>query len=113
MKGKNRSVIIIPENTFNEGWGSLALEVENFILRSAGTQGAFITSEEANSKTITGKGKYIEALHNSKWNQKELVVVKEASMLKTSSAIDHSLLRRCLMGRFFGGEDAPIHNDVR
>ncbi|MCD7467000.1 hypothetical protein HAX54_004140, partial [Datura stramonium] len=85
-------------NTFNEGWGSLALKVEEFVIRNTDTQG-FTTSRG----TIVGKGNYKEALHKSKLNQKELEAVKEDSMLKTPSNInDNDFLRRFRIRRFSG-----------
>ncbi|KAK4348430.1 hypothetical protein RND71_031185 [Anisodus tanguticus] len=43
-----------------------------------------------------------------------MVVTKEDSLLKTSSTTDdRSILSRCLVGRFCGGEDARVRNEVR
>jgi len=56
VKGQSRSVIIIPENTFNEGWGNLVTKVENFIERKVEKKGEFITKRELNLNTIVGNG---------------------------------------------------------
>ncbi|KAG5585481.1 hypothetical protein H5410_045915 [Solanum commersonii] len=66
VKGQSRSVIIIPENTFNEGWGDLVTKVENFIEIKVEKKVEFITKRELNLNTIVGKGDYKGALHNSK-----------------------------------------------
>ncbi|KAG5598982.1 hypothetical protein H5410_030352 [Solanum commersonii] len=114
VNGQSRSVIIIPENTFNEGWGSLVTRVENFIERNVEKKGEFITKSELNLNTIAGKGDYKGALHNIKWSKREMNVASENSMLTVSSDVDDSnLLRSCLVGRFCGEGDMPIRNEVR
>lgn len=113
MKGQSRSVIIIPEKTFNEGWGNLVTKVENFIERKVEKKGEFITKRELNLNTIVGKGDYKGARHNSKWSKREMNVTSENSMLIVSSDVDDSnMLRRCLVGKFCGEGDAPIRNEV-
>jgi len=56
VNGQSRSVIIIPENTFNEGWGNLVTKVENFIERKVEKKEEFITERELNLNTIVGNG---------------------------------------------------------
>ncbi|WMV45903.1 hypothetical protein MTR67_039288 [Solanum verrucosum] len=46
VKGNDRAVIILPENTFNEGWNVLVAKIENFINRNRTT---LITNKQLNS----------------------------------------------------------------
>ncbi|KAH0632407.1 hypothetical protein KY290_035830 [Solanum tuberosum] len=110
VKGLSRTVIIVPENKFNEGWENLADRMEAFITKFSSTQGAFITEGES-SKTFTGKGNYIGAIKKSKWSQEGTAARKENQEQTRSE--DNALLHRCLVGKFTGGEEAPLRNEVR
>lgn len=60
---------------------------------------------------------YQEALQKSKWNQKEAKLFENEKLLLTTSGSEGSeeneLLRRCLVGRLCGGEEAPTCNETQ
>lgn len=61
-KGKSLSVVIIPENQFNEGWGKLAV---------SSTRGAFASEINIKMNTFTGKGNYKIAISSNKCSQRK------------------------------------------
>lgn len=84
--------------------------MEAFITKFSSTQGAYITEGES-SKTFTGKGNYIGAIKKSKWSQ-EGTAARKQNQEQTRSE-DNALLHRCLVGKFTGGEEASLRNEVR
>ncbi|KAH0745805.1 hypothetical protein KY285_007462 [Solanum tuberosum] len=79
------------ESSYNKGWGLVATKIEEFITEKTSTPGAFIT----NGAEVT-----------------EVDVVKNQLSVKTQEA-DNDLLRRCLVGRFNGGDEVLTRNEVR
>ncbi|KAH0669358.1 hypothetical protein KY289_023851 [Solanum tuberosum] len=116
VKGYNRVVIIIPESSYNEGWGLVATKIEEFITNKTSTPGAFITNGGTTEQLLNEKGSFKDALNKSKWTLKEaevteVDVVKNQLSVKTQEG-DNDLLRRCLVGRFNGGDEVPTRNEV-
>lgn len=99
-----------PREKFNEGWETLANKIEAFIRKFSSTHGAFITTREGSKKFI-GKGEYIGVIKKSKWSQEGASARMENQEQMRSE--DNALLRRCLVGNFIGGEEAPPRNEVR
>lgn len=115
--GYNRLVIIIPESSYNEGWGLVATKIEEFITEKTSTPGAFITNGGTTEHLLNEKGSFKDALNKSKWTLKEaevteVDVVKNQLSVKTQEA-DNDLLHRCLVGRVNGGDEVPTRNEVR
>ncbi|KAF3640533.1 hypothetical protein FXO37_23414 [Capsicum annuum] len=65
-------------------------------------------------KTFTGKGNFKEAISKSKWSHEENAA-KDGNHEQTMNGLqeDSALLRRCLVGKFSGGEGASLHSEVR
>ncbi|KAH0665384.1 hypothetical protein KY285_026590 [Solanum tuberosum] len=117
VKGYNRVVIIIPEISYNGGWGLVATKIEEFITEKTSTPGAFITNGGTTEHLLNEKGSFKDALNKNKWTLKEaevteVDVVKNQLSMKTQE-VDNDLLRRCLVGRFNGGDEVPTRNEVR
>lgn len=72
VKGQTRTIIILPENQFNKGWGKLVQKIEDFIAKESSTQGAFITEGEIKRNTFVERGNYKEAITKPKWDQRKL-----------------------------------------
>ncbi|WMV33130.1 hypothetical protein MTR67_026515 [Solanum verrucosum] len=107
VKGYNRVVIIIPESSYNGGWGLVATKIEEFITEKTSTPGAVITNGGTTEHLLNEKGSFKDALNKNKWTLKEaevteVDVVKNQLSVKTQEA-DNDLLRRCLVGRSMVG----------
>ncbi|KAG5585515.1 hypothetical protein H5410_045949 [Solanum commersonii] len=97
VKGNDRAVIILPENTFNEGRNVLVAKIENFINRKRTT---LITNKQPKLLNQTrGEKSYKEMLFKNKWTKRDTE--------------EKGLLDRCLVGSFTGAEDTPTRNDIR
>lgn len=66
IKGKDKAVIILSENSFNEGWEKLAIRINSFINRSTTSLMDILCTNEADSVANKGKGSYSEILYKSK-----------------------------------------------
>ncbi|KAG5606723.1 hypothetical protein H5410_028215 [Solanum commersonii] len=109
VNGHSRTIIIIPENTFNEGWGKIAGKIESFINLISRTKAVNTAAGGFISKPFTGNGNYKGAVTNNKWIQQ----IQAKAPMKNCLQEENTLLRRCLVGRFSGGDEAPTRNDVR
>lgn len=70
VNGASRSVIILPENSFKEGWLGLATKIEGFI-NDPSTQLALNAKGTIIIKYIEEEKNYKEAIHRNRWAQKE------------------------------------------
>ncbi|KAG5617979.1 hypothetical protein H5410_017803 [Solanum commersonii] len=104
------STYIYCTQKFNKyGWGRLAENIEVFINEKSSTKGVVITPRVRLNKPFTENGNYKEAITRSKWNQ----LTEDKPLMKESTQEENALLRRCLVGGFTGGVEAPTRNDVR
>lgn len=90
---------------------NLPAESKISLIKCQAHGGAFITEGNIKMNTFTGKGNYNAAITNNKWTQGKVQSGIEST--KTPCWEKNTLLQRCLVGVFIGGEEAPTRNDVR
>ncbi|XP_019247268.1 PREDICTED: uncharacterized protein LOC109226839 [Nicotiana attenuata] len=112
IQGDSRSVTIIPEGTFKEGWGKIALKMDRFI------NDAIIAEEKAFNPVIASS--YAEQLRANKWTTTETkpspIKTQNSRIIMSGShkASDNDLLGRCIVGKFPDSlKEIPTLNDVR
>ncbi|KAL3352365.1 hypothetical protein AABB24_020412 [Solanum stoloniferum] len=108
VKGELRSIIILPEISFNAGWSDLSKKIEVFINKAEISQRETLNAGEITRNGQKGKGSYKEALQKSRWLPYELQSAPESS---TNG--DKDPLRRNLVGSFPDCDEIPSRNDVR
>ncbi|KAG5575474.1 hypothetical protein H5410_055608 [Solanum commersonii] len=106
VKGYNKVVIIIPESSYNKGWGLMATKIEELITEKTSTPGAYITNGGTTEHLLNEKGSFKDALNKCKWTLKEaevteVDVVKNQLSVKTQEADNDRLCR------------FPTRNEVR
>lgn len=120
-KGRERGVIKLPENAFNEGWELLADKINSFTNKDPTTTKVFTYTREVAHATNREKGRYKKMLgKKNKWTQKEtkasteMIDVAGEEVIKAKAHLaDADLLSRCLVGHFSSKGDAPTRSDVR
>lgn len=113
VNGASRSVIILPESNFNEGWLGIVTKIEGFITDS-NTQLASNTKETITSRYTEGERNYKEALHRNRWATKEQEIQQEVNSSQACTFKGcNELLSRCLMRCFPECGEIPTRNDVR
>lgn len=97
-----RTVLIIPETTFNAGWNLIADKIDRFINCSSDQV------NEGESRLADKELPYADALRNSRWSNKEVVdgqLSPEANAIHVKECLDSlqkEVLNRCLVGFFVG-----------
>lgn len=113
VNGASRSVIILPENNFNEGWLGLATKIEGFI-NGSNTQLALNAKETIASRYTEGEKNYKEAMLTNRWAQEEQEIQQEVNLFDAcKSKGGNELLSRCLVGCFPECDEIPTRTDVR
>ncbi|KAH0712442.1 hypothetical protein KY289_008401 [Solanum tuberosum] len=84
-------------------------KIESFINLNSRTKAVNTTAGGFISKPFTGNGNYKGAVTNNKWTQQ----IQAKAPMKNCLQEENTLLRRCLVGRFSGGDEAPTRNDMR
>lgn len=116
VRAKRRSVIIIPELTFNSGWDIIAYKVGRFILCQK------MEENRVKYRLAENDFPYAEAVKSIKWGNRERGVVntKPTLMKRGTICIDDSpctqseALQKSLVGNFEVSEKmSPPLNEVR
>lgn len=114
VQGERRSVIIIPEITFNAGWKDIAFKISRFINEN---KTSFIT----NAPRVSDPNSPLAAsVRTSKWQTRE----SNAVLIKTSNnriflsggdaMAENGLLGRCVVGNFKEDlDEKPTLADIR
>lgn len=110
LKGKRRSVLIIPELTLNSGWTFVAEKVDRFIKSQ---KNELPTMEHR----LTDKNiPYSEALRSSKWSSRDKSFINADSMLKNSGGgindVDVASTFTKEGSRICINDDSFLHNEV-
>ncbi|KAL3349359.1 hypothetical protein AABB24_022474 [Solanum stoloniferum] len=82
VKGELRSIIILPEITFNAVWFDLSKKIEVFINKAEILQRKTLNAGEIISNGQIEKRSYKEALQKSRWPPNELQSVPESSTME-------------------------------
>ncbi|KAG5609420.1 hypothetical protein H5410_020701 [Solanum commersonii] len=106
--GELRSIVILPEISFNDGWSYLSKKIEVFINKAEISQRETLNAGEIIRDGQKGKGSYKEALQKNRWPTNELQSAPESS---TNG--DKDPLRRSLVSSFLDCDEIPSRNDVR
>lgn len=105
-----RSVIMLPENTFNEGWTGLISKINAFINKGTQTQKQMPivkTGEDITTETRGGRS-YKEVIHASKW-----ITSEDKNSKIDTAAESKDPLRRSLVGSFPDCDEIPSRREVR
>lgn len=108
VRGELRSVMVLPEITFNAGWSDLSKKIEVFVNKAEILQRETLNAGEITSNGEKEKGSYKESIEKGRWPPNELQSVPESS---TNG--DKGPLRRSLVGSFLDCDEIPSRNDVR
>ncbi|OIT04432.1 hypothetical protein A4A49_65172, partial [Nicotiana attenuata] len=98
VQGRGRSVIIVPEVTFNSGWMDIAIKIERFI-NSGARRNVY------NAPKVVEEGLlYSNTVRNHKWANREMNAAEtqqEGDIIRITGEQTHNgLLGRCLVGIF-------------
>ncbi|KAH0712590.1 hypothetical protein KY289_008549 [Solanum tuberosum] len=108
VNGEERSVIILPENAFNEGWTNLLQKIEPFINDTKQVQKLNGNTGGTSTKGDKGKGSYKDAIQRNRWSANY-----SSESLEKNNEDDTDPLRRSLVGCFPGCDEIPTRNDLR
>ncbi|WMV55766.1 hypothetical protein MTR67_049151 [Solanum verrucosum] len=108
VKGELRSIIILPEISFNAGWSDLSKKIEVFIIKTEISQRETLNAREITRNGQKGKRSYKEALQKGRWLPNEFQSTPESS---TNG--DKDPFRRSLVGSFPDCDEIPSRNDSR
>ncbi|WMV13352.1 hypothetical protein MTR67_006737 [Solanum verrucosum] len=114
IQGKSRTVLIVPEISFNAGWWDLATKIEKFISYKANK------SVDKNYRMVDKEIPYAETVRRSKWSSREInsAVIKErGDTIFINGVLNqprNELLGRSLVGSFpINGSEMPTLSEVR
>ncbi|KAF3662385.1 Polyadenylate-binding protein-interacting protein 4 [Capsicum annuum] len=110
VNGDARSVIILPENTFNEAWEELTKKIENFINKPVKKQISITTDKDDYNRGNRG-GRYKDAMPKNKWAALQHPIKTDSAAKEGSRGKDP--LRRSLVGSFPGCSEIPTRNNVK
>ncbi|KAG5624666.1 hypothetical protein H5410_009884 [Solanum commersonii] len=115
IQGKSRTVLIVPEISFNAGWWDLATKIEKFISYKANK------SVNKNYRMVDKEIPYAETVRRSKWSSREInsAVIKErgdGDTIFINGVLNqprNELLGRSLVGSFpINGSEMPTLLEV-
>lgn len=108
VNGEERSMIILSENTFNEGWTNLLQKIEAFVNNIKQVQKLNGNTRGTSTKGDKGKGSYKNAIHRNRWSANY-----SSQSLEKNSEDNTDPLKRSLVGCFPGCDEIPTRNDLR
>uniref|UniRef100_A0A3Q7EYH1 DUF4283 domain-containing protein n=1 Tax=Solanum lycopersicum TaxID=4081 RepID=A0A3Q7EYH1_SOLLC len=108
VNGNDRSVIILPKNSFNEEWGELSLKIHNLISQKSSLQEANTEKGGLSSLGLRGEDSYKEILQKKKWCNGD-----QSQTSASSPGSDRGPLSRSLVGRFPNCDRIPTRAEVR
>lgn len=108
VNGNDKSVIILPENSFNEGWGELAFKIHNSISQKYNLQESNTEKGGLSSLRLRGKESYREIIQRKKWYNGD-----QSQTLASHPGGDMGPLSISLVGRFPDCDEIPTRTEVR